>query len=133
VSPPRVTIRLEGNGRTYLPGETLEGEYHLEGFEREEIKAVEVSVLWYTEGKGDEDMAVHYFRRLAAEDAPWEAPQAPGRFSTKLPLSPLSYNGLVVKVVWCVRVRVFLARGKQVVGEHPFRLGSTPSLKAIPR
>lgn len=133
MSEPRVTVRLEGNGRTYLPGESLAGEYRLEGFDREEIKAVEVSVLWYTEGKGDEDMAVHFFRRLAPEDAEWEDPRLPGSFCTVLPPSPVSYNGLVVKVVWCARVRVFLARGKQVVGEQVFRLGGAPHAKALPR
>ncbi len=132
MSPPRVTIRLDGNGRTYLPGDALAGEYRLEGFEAEQIKAIEVSVLWYTEGKGDEDMAVHFFRRLAADDGDWDDPRAPGRFSCTLPNSPLSYHGLILKVVWCVRVRVFLARGKPVLGEQPFRLGSVPPARVAP-
>ncbi len=126
MSEPRVTIRLDGNGRVYLPGEALSGEYLLEGIDAEQIKAIEVSVLWITEGKGDEDLAVHHFRRLAPDDPDWTDPARPGRFCTRLPNSPLSYHGLIVKIAWCVRVRVFLGRGKEVVGQRPFRLGAVP-------
>ena len=84
---------------------------------------MEVSVLWHTEGKGDEDLAVHDFRRLSAENGDPIDPRRPGRFSTVLPNSPLSYRGVIVKIRWCVRVRVFLTRGREVVGELHFRLG----------
>ena len=65
---PAVIIRLTGNGRIYRPGENLTGEYAFEELSPEHIKALEVSVLWYTEGKGDEDMAVHKFWRTDMED-----------------------------------------------------------------
>jgi len=120
---PLVRIRLDGNGRIYHPGETFSGEYRMEGIALEEIKAVEVSVLWHTEGKGDEDLAVHDFRRLSAESGDQIDPRRPGRFSTVLPTSPLSYRGVLVKIRWFVRVRVFLTRGREVLGEVPFRLG----------
>jgi hypothetical protein len=71
---------------------------------------------------------VHDFRRLAVEDGDWVDPRYPGRFSTVLPNSPLSYRGLIVKLRWCVRVRVFLARDKEVVGEMPFQLGNVPAV-----
>jgi hypothetical protein len=120
---PLVRIRLDGNGRIYRPGETLSGEYRLEGIASQDIRAVEVSVLWHTEGKGDEDLAVHDFRRLSVENGDQIDPRRPGRFSTVLPNSPLSYRGVLVKIRWCVRVRVFLTRGREVLGEVPFRLG----------
>ena len=109
---PLVRIRFDGNGRVYRPGETLSGEYRIEAVTPEEIKAVEVSVLWYTEGKGDEDLAVHAFWRIAADNGDMLDLPRPGRFSTVLPRSPLSYRGVLVRVRWCVRVRVFLARGR---------------------
>ena len=62
-------------------------------------------MLWYTEGKGDEDLAVHEFRRLSADNGYRADPHRVGRFSTTLPNSPLSYEGVIVKVRWCVRVR----------------------------
>ena len=123
MNQPTVRIRFDGNGRVYQPGERLSGQYRLESMRREEVKAVEVSVLWHTEGKGDEDLAVHEFRRLAVEEGDWIDPRYPGRFSTVLPNSPLSYRGVIVKLRWCVRVRVFLERDKEVVGELPFQLG----------
>jgi len=127
---PLVRIRLDGNGRVYRPGETLSGEFRLESLPPEEIKAVEISVLWHTEGKGDEDMAVHDFRRVSAENGQWRELLRPGRFSTVLPKSPLSYRGVLVKIRWCVRVRVFLARGREVMGELAFRLGEVPAVRA---
>lgn len=128
---PQVTIRLDGNGRRYRPGETLSGEYRLESITTAEVRAVEVSVLWYTEGKGDEDLAVHDFQRRSADDGDWIDARKPGRFDTALPNTPLSYDGVIVKLIWCVRVRVFLARGKDVLGELPFQLGNVPAATAV--
>ncbi len=121
---PTVTIRFDGNGRVYHPGETLCGQYRLESIDRDEVKAVELSVLWHTDGKGEEDLAVHHFQRLSVEDGDWIDPRYAARFSTVLPNSPLSYDGAIVKLRWCVRVRVFLVRDKEVVGEMPFQLGN---------
>jgi hypothetical protein len=123
---PTVVIRLDGDGRSHRPGETLSGEYRIESLDAAQVKAVEVSVLWHTEGKGDEDMAVAAFWRHDAEDIRPLVPGRPQRFSTTLPNSPLSYDGQIVKVHWCVRVRVFLPRGKEVVGEKVFQLGDVP-------
>ena len=85
-------------------------------------------MLWHTEGKGDEDMAVHEFWRRDAGEAQPIDPRRPERFSTTLPNSPLSYEGQIVKVRWCVRVRVFPLRGKEIVGEKRFQLGDVPAV-----
>lgn len=123
---PAVVIRLDDDGRSHRPGETLSGEYRIESLDASQVRAVEVSVLWHTEGKGDEDMAVAAFWRHDADDIRPLVPGRPQRFSTTLPNSPLSYDGQIVKVHWCVRVRVFLPRGKEVVGERVFQLGDVP-------
>lgn len=128
---PSIVIRLDGNGRAYKPGEQLGGEYRFDAVARGEVRAVEISVLWYTEGKGDEDLSVHDFRRLAAEESGAADPAAPGRFQTVLPNSPLSYEGQIVKVRWCVRVRAFLGRGREIVGQQQFRLGEVPPSKCV--
>ncbi len=127
---PALTIRFDGNGRAYCPGDTLSGEYRMESIMPGEIKAIEVSVLWYSEGKGDEDLAVHEFWRLNAEDGDLIDSRRPERFITVLPQSPLSYDGVIMKLRWCVRVRAFLRRGKEVVGERAFRLGKVPAVRA---
>jgi hypothetical protein len=122
---PVVTIRFDGNGRVYRPGETLSGDYRFDRLPAELVKAVEVSVLWYTEGKGDEDLAVHAFWRFAAEENELATDPAQGkRFGTVLPNSPLSYEGQIVKVRWCVRVRAFLHRNKDFLGQKEFFLSA---------
>ena len=129
MSDPAVSIRFDGNGQVYRPGQTLEGEYLLESVPPGTVKAIEVSVLWYSEGKGDEDLAVHEFWRRSAEDGELLDPRQPQQFITTLPQSPLSYHGLIMKLRWCVRVRAFLERGKEVVGQKVFQLGEVPAAK----
>ena len=129
ISEPRVTIHFDGNGRVYHSGESLSGEYRLTSMASNQIKAVEVSVLWSSEGKGGDDMAVHDFRRLSVENGDIITPAIPGRFSTILPNSPLTYEGRIVKLRWCARVRVFMTDNREVVGELPFRLGNVPAAK----
>lgn len=125
-----IVIRCRGAGRAYQPGECLSGDYWIEGVEPNELKAFEVSVLWYTEGKGDEDFSVHDFRRITVDDRPQADPRR-GEFSTVLPQSPLSYDGQIIKLRWCVRVRAFLSRGREVIGQYAFRLGSVRPARAI--
>ena len=127
MSEPAVTIRFDRNGQVYLPGETLRGEYLLEHFAAGELRAVEVSVLWYSEGKGDEDLQVHEFWRSSLENCRPQDLGRPEPFSTTLPESPLSYDGALMRLHWCVRVRAFLQRGKEIVAQKVFRLGNVPA------
>ena len=129
---PRIVISLDGRGsRLYLPGETLAGGYWFDFVGGDEIQAVECSVLWHTEGKGSEDLGVHAFWRHAIESGDWIDPRRPGRFSTVLPKSPLSYSGVFIKVFWSVRVRLFLADGRQAVENLSFRLGNIPDVRTL--
>lgn len=121
-----ISLRLIGDQRTYRPGDELTGEYFVNCSDPIDIKSVEVSVLWLTEGKGDEDLDVHYFDRITNDNGQHVDFRQSQRFKTELPNSPLSYDGAIVKIHWSVRVRVFLSRGKESVVEHPFRLGSIP-------
>ena len=127
MNDPAVTVRFEGNGQAYRPGQTLCGEYLLESVAPGTVKAVEVSVLWYSEGKGDDDLAVHEFWPRSVENGISFEPGVPDLFSTTLPESPLSYDGAIIKLRWCVRVRAFLQGGKEVVGQKVFQLGDVPA------
>ena len=127
----QVIVRLDGRGiRLYYPGETLAGSYYLDEIRRP-IEAVEISTIWRTEGKGNEDVGVHAFWRLSNSGEQWIELLLPGRFSIVLPESPLSYYGSLVRICWCVRVRVFLENNEQVVGEAPFRLGALPDVRTL--
>ena len=117
MNSPRIRIRFDGNGRTDGPGEILSGEYWLDSMPDDGVRTIEVSVLWYTEGKGDEDLGVHDFRRVAIEEngdgrVPRPGLDCPGRFSTTLPNSPLTYCGVILRVRWCVRVARFARPGQ---------------------
>ena len=122
------TIRLTLDAPTshYQPGDRLTGRYMIEGTQSWAVRAAELSVLWYTAGKGEEDMAVHHFERHVDESARPLDLRVPHRFATVLPASPLSYDGQIVKVCWCVRLRLFLPQGQESVAEAAFQLGSVP-------
>ena len=123
---PSLTLALDDPSRKYQPGQLLAGQYRVNGVAPEEIRAAELSILWHTEGKGDEDMAVHFFERIEpADDLPVDLRQ-PRRFSSVLPNSPLSYNGMIVRVCWCVRARVYFWQGRELVMDVPFQLGTVP-------
>jgi hypothetical protein len=125
-----VTIALDGDRARYCPGDVLSGEYRIHGVQPGQIDAMELSVLWHSKGKGDEDLDVHLFQRFSAEDGDLLDPRQPGRFSTQLPNTPWSYEGVLVKIRWCVRVRIFI-RGAEIMAEIPFTLGDVPPARAV--
>jgi hypothetical protein len=127
---PAIIIRLDGDTTTYRPGEPLSGEYWIESLDADQLKAVELSILWYTEGKGDEDMAVHEFQRRDIDEGSQIDPSKPELFRTVLPNSPLSYDGRMIRIQWCVRVRAFLLRGKELVGQRMFQVGEVPAVRS---
>lgn len=117
-------IRLLGLQPTYMPNDVLEFEYTVSNIDRSTIAAVEVSVIWLTEGKGSEDMGVHFFQRVSGNSVAaieWSKPQ---RLNVPLPESPLSYEGKILTISWCVRVRFYLSDGTELVAQEPFYLGT---------
>lgn len=120
---PLISINVR-NGRGPLqPEETLEAQYQIDAVSADQVQAVEASVLWHTEGKGEEDIGVHFFQRFSAADGQQDLRRMQD-VQTVLPASPLSYNGIIVKVRWVVRVRVFMRDGREFMDEVPFRLGA---------
>jgi hypothetical protein len=126
---PLISVQIDQRQQVFEPGQVLAGAFQIDAVESTEISAVEISVLWFTEGTGDEDLGVHYFERLSADDAPELNLLERRRFQTVLPNSPLSYEGLSVKICWCVRVRVFLRQGRDFVAEKSFQLGNVPLIQ----
>jgi hypothetical protein len=126
---PLITIQSIESDRVYWPGEEFVCVYRVDAVPATDITAVEASVLWYTEGKGEEDMAVHAFQRRLPADVPHGDLRQLDSIRTKLPNSPLSYNGRIVKIRWCVRVRVFLTRNREALAERTFLLGAVPAAR----
>lgn len=110
--------------RCYVAGDVFRCTWQISPLRKAMPQGLEVSVLWYTEGKGDEDLTVHYFHRWSAvrlQELDLEVPQ---HFETKLPESPLSYNGHLLRIRWCTRMRLFLSDEPEVVVQEPFSLVS---------
>jgi hypothetical protein len=116
MSAVAVTVGIDNLQPAYFPGQMLAGRYRLTYDEPPVVQAIELSVLWHTEGKGDEDLGVHFFDRLLPAEGDSLDPSAVRRFQTRLPHSPLSYLGQLLSILWSVRVRVLLAGGGEVVG-----------------
>ena len=130
---PLISIQIDRGQQVFEPSDVLAGAFQVDAVEPAEVRVVEVSVLWFTEGTGDEDLGVHYFERLTAEDVPELNLQERRRFQTVLPNSPLSYEGISVKICWCVRVRIYLKQGRNFVAERAFQLGHLPPVEVEPR
>ena len=132
---PGVRMGFDREERVYAPSEPMSVRYAVEGAATVPLVAVERSVLWYTEGKGEEDIGVHFFDRLTTRSVPEQRLDV-GSFKVLLPSSPLSYEGIIVKIRWCVRIRIFfdtrVAVGERTVvprnfvTEHVFDLGTIP-------
>ena len=97
-------------------------EYRLRGIEGLDVTSLEASVIWLTEGKGSEDIGVHFFQRFTRDALSKPTLGNPKRLSTVLPNSPLSYDGRIVKVRWAVRVRLFYEE-KELSKDQEFQLG----------
>src|SRR5687768_10980828 len=123
---PLLSLCIAGGKSTFSAGDELLCEYQVDAVDPADIQAVEASVVWYTEGKGEEDMGVHFFERRLPADADDGDLRPMRRLRTRLPNSPLSYSGAILSVCWCVRLRLFLRRGRDYVLERPFTLGFVP-------
>ena len=119
---PALGFRLLTLQRALEPGELLDFEVCLQRVSPELVDQLEISVLWFTAGKGSVDSGVHFFRSLPQPEL-LEDFAKPRRFSTILPNSPLSYDGKLFQVRWCVRLRLYLKDGRKVFAEKPFYLG----------
>ena len=123
----------------YQPGDSLSGNFYLDGINGDAISEVELSVLWQTEGKGNVDYGIHYLERLTngkndrigGTRPRWFDDRKGNSFNVRLPASPLSYDGELIKIYWLVRVRVFMEDGRVFVDEHVFRLGNLTGLPLL--
>jgi hypothetical protein len=130
MTPRPIEILFDNDRTQFEPGNELSGQFLVVPEDARSLKAIELSILWYTEGKGDEDLGVHYFERLDSQNGSNDL-RRPIPFRTRLPNSPLSYHGSIVKIVWCVRVRAFVHRGDDLVAEERFQLGSVPPFEQL--
>jgi hypothetical protein len=79
----------------FLPGETVEGTvgWHFDA----PARSVELRLLWYTEGKGDQDVGVVESVPLANPGTDEVRP-----FRLRLPAGPYSFSGRLISLVWAL-------------------------------
>jgi hypothetical protein len=120
---PGVVIELDRQPAFFRPGQAISGRYRVNMSEPTPVvQALEWSIEWETETSGTEDYGVHVVERLEPEGGiPY--PERWREFEALLPRSPLSYDGLIIKVVWRVRGRAVFGKHREWVGELSFRLG----------
>jgi hypothetical protein len=92
-------VQLELDQTSWEPGEVLRGRVIFDP-DQARAEVVEVVICWRTEGKGDEDREVcgRWFHRPGQNEN-----AVP--FTVQLPMLPLSYEGVIVKIRWYAEVR----------------------------
>lgn len=98
-----LTLTFAEHRTGFEPGERLRGEarWQLEA----PPKSVELHLLWYTEGKGDQDVEVVASLPLGSS----AAGSAP--FDLRLPMGPWSVSGTLLSILWAVELVVEPAEG----------------------
>jgi|694.fasta_scaffold00317_44 hypothetical protein len=129
---PALGLRLPAAGGVYSPGETLEFQYFIERLSAQWIDRLEVSVVWLVEGKGSEEMGVHFFQSHQRSELAKSALSEPRVVTTVLPPAPMSFDGRLFKIRWCVRLRLYLGDGREITTEQPFHLMPLACAAALP-
>lgn len=119
---PAVNLALCHEDGLYHASGDLSAKWRISRVPLDEVQGIEISVMWHTEGKGDEDLHVHHFQRLAENQIRRVGLADEQSIHCVLPATPLSYHGRLISVQWCVRMRLFLASGREIVAEQPFYL-----------
>jgi hypothetical protein len=99
-------VRLELAAAAYPPRGELAGVFVIAGGPPPDTRSVEFSVLWRTSGKGTEDIGVVHYQAWKADDGTLAALPNPNTFVVKLPPTPWSYDGELVKIHWLARLRL---------------------------
>jgi len=93
----KLSIELSGGKDTFAPGERVDG--HIEWGLDANPAALELSLLWYTSGKGTRDVQVLHTNKT-------DGPGAFGsdKFSFTLPAGPYSFSGKLISLIWALEL-----------------------------
>ncbi len=118
-----ILLTIVDGDRKFEAGDLLVGSFAIPRADELGVKRAELSIVWHTSGKGDEDFGVHKLFNYNSEGNDAVSLGRRRDFRTRLPAGPLSYDGIAVKIHWCVRLRIIMLRGRQRVFDEPFWLG----------
>lgn len=96
-----ITISLDQSTTQYRPGETISGTVSWTELGAE-TDGIEIRLLWYTQGKGNQDLEV-------VESLPRNITQPTGStpFEFTAPTRPFSFSGKLISLIWTIEVVVF--------------------------
>ena len=99
-----ITITLNQTPAGFAPGESISGT--VEWIElNEKTSRLEIRLIWYTEGKGDTDVAII---ETITVDSP--SPNGTSTFDFVAPTRPFSFSGKLISLIWAVEVVEFPSR-----------------------
>ncbi|HEY9422530.1 MAG TPA: hypothetical protein VIW92_14025 [Thermoanaerobaculia bacterium] len=92
-----IRIETDGGANAFLPGETITGtvSWQLDP----PLTNMELRLIWYTEGKGDQDLQI-------VETAELHSPGVVERrgFTVRVPQGPYSFSGKLISILWALEV-----------------------------
>jgi len=94
-----IDIQFDNDRNTFLPGQIMSGE--VRWLCVEPPKKASLQLLWYTEGKSDEDVGL-------VEKNEFDNPQLSDirNFEFHLPVGPYSFSGKLISLTWALELQV---------------------------
>ena len=118
-----IQIETEAGANAFLPGETIKGtvSWQLDP----PLTNVELRLIWYTEGKGDQDLQI-------VEATEFQTPGIVDRrgFTVRLPDGPYSFSGKLISVLWALEV---VAQPQDRAGRLPITVSPTRREIVLPQ
>ncbi|NUO49344.1 MAG: hypothetical protein HOV80_10855 [Polyangiaceae bacterium] len=122
--------RMTSHPLLLAPGAKISGAFVVD----HDPQGVEVSLVWYTEGKGTEHLEVHWLREYLGDELERVDTKRRGRFEASIPTAPLSYEGTLIRICWVLRVRAFARGGGDESTDLSLSVGAVaPSDQWVPR
>ena len=92
-----LSIELRDYKKDYRPGETIEGEIRWNLISQPE--SLELSLFWYTKGKGTQDIKIIRSIKI-------DSPGASGSktFTFNVPDGPYSFSGTLISLMWAIEL-----------------------------
>ena len=96
-----ITIRFDASTAKFSPGEGISGTVSWSDLGPKTMK-LETRLIWYTEGKGDQDIEI-----VMSLPSDVTQPDGSARFEFTAPTRPFSFSGKLISLIWAVEVVVF--------------------------
>jgi len=99
-----IEISLNQTPPEYRPGDVISGRVVWTELD-EQTTSLETRLIWFTEGKGDQDVGV-----AISIPAKLTAPEGNLPFEFSAPTRPYSFSGKLISLIWAAEVVLFPSR-----------------------